>query len=331
MAAYNAETYIAAAIRSILNQTYVDWELIVIDDASKDQTVAMVNRLADQDDRIKLIAKEQNTGVVDTRNIGIQSSKGKYLAILDSDDIAYPKRLELQLEFMEQHPDHVLVGGECWEIDSQGNPLKKIDRLIPNEQLSTLLLFSNYFINSTVMIRKSALDLPAYHQGFQPSEDYELFCRLGKKGNLANLKTPLAYYRIHDQNISGDSAKLSAAIKEIHRKYLDELGLKASEEELKLHSQLTEGPFPRTLAELKKVNQWLLKLLKQNELHTVYPDHILRDLIKRFFMRSCAHSQLGIKAIRFYFDSDISEDFCSDIKGNLIFIMKSLFRQYGNP
>lgn len=331
MAAYHAEAFVENAIRSILDQTYPKWELIVIDDESKDQTVAIVTRLIDQDERIKLIKKEHNTGVVDTRNIGLQHSKGKYLAILDSDDIAFAKRLELQVAFMENHPECVLVGGECWQIDAKGDLLKKIDRTISNEQLSTILLFSNYFINSTVMIRKSALDLPAYQEGFQPSEDYELFCRLGKKGKLANLNTPLVYYRIHDQNISGNSKKLKNAITQIHKKCLQELHINASEEELKLHYQLAEGPFPKNITELKKVNQWLLKLIKQNELCTVYPNHILRDLIKLFFKRSCARSSLGLKAIKLYFGSDISGNFWSDIKGNLIFIMKTVYRHYGKP
>ena len=178
------------------------------------------------------------------------------------------------------------------------------------------------------MMRKAALDGQLYREEFQLSQDYELFCRLSTKGGLANLNTPLVYYRIHDKNSSGNSEKLRAAENKIRRSQLTKLGIDATEEELKLHSKLPEGPFPKTIEELRKVEAWLIKIMKHNEESRVYQKSTLGELIKLFFMRSCERSGLGIKAVRFYYQSILSGKFWSKPIGNLIFIMKTLYRSY---
>src|SRR5690554_1467307 len=118
MAAYNAEAFIAEAISSILNQSFEDFELLVVNDGSIDKTVDVVHSFADP--RIRLIHNEKNNGLVYTRNSALDEARGEYIAVLDSDDIAVPERLQLQYDYMIQYPKIALCGGHAALIDAQG-------------------------------------------------------------------------------------------------------------------------------------------------------------------------------------------------------------------
>lgn len=126
MAVYNGQKYISEAINSILNQTFRDFELLIIDDGSTDNTIDNIKLFTD--DRIRLIQNHKNLGLFVTRNYGIDQAKGKYFAILDSDDIAFPNRLQIQVNFMERNPQYALCGAKAKVINQMG---EEIDVLIP--------------------------------------------------------------------------------------------------------------------------------------------------------------------------------------------------------
>lgn len=192
---YNCERYLADAIDSILSQTFSDFEFIIIDDGSTDRSFEVMAGFRDQ--RIRIIQQE-NRGLAATLNRGIGLATGKYIARQDQDDLSYPERLGQQVDFMEAHPDYVLLGtwAQIMEIDRVVNRFHR--HPVDEAELRYLMLFNNPFVHSSVMLRWTAL---AQVGGYttdperQPPEDFELWSRLARAGGIANLGEVLLAYR----------------------------------------------------------------------------------------------------------------------------------------
>lgn len=223
MAAYNAEKYIASAIESILRQTYQNWELIILNDGSGDKTRDVVQ--AFHDSRILFFENDRNRGLVYTRNRMLELSRGDYIAVLDSDDIAYPDRLEKEVRFLNNHPAYGLVGSSIEMIDANGKLTGETwDLPAKSKDIPTMLFFHNNFAHSTVMYRRSVLPTPAYREGFAPAEDYDLWVRLSQICCVHNFKEPLVAYRVHGTNTSfSNMDKLHAAELKIIRENAERL------------------------------------------------------------------------------------------------------------
>lgn len=198
--AYNAEKYIRDAIMSIVNQTYKNMEIIVIDDASRDNTVSIVNSI--DDDRIKLLVNEKNMRQSATRNKGIMLAKGKYIANMDSDDISLPNRIEKQVIYMEENMDVDVCGTFAKTF---GEKSYVVEYPIDSQTLGTRALYATPFAHPTVMFRKSSIKRYeiAYDSHFVYAQDFELFSRLAlKKSKFANIPEILFLYRISSEQIS---------------------------------------------------------------------------------------------------------------------------------
>ena len=182
MPAYNAERFIEEAIRSVMTQTYTNWELFVIDDCSKDSTCAIVEKLAAEDQRITLIRNEVNQGVAKTRNAGFDLCKGGYVALIDSDDVWHMDKLEKQLARLHQtNADFSYCSYAI--VDDSGNKVKN-DYIVPKCVTFEDLLGENVIGCSTVMIssdivRKYHFNTQFYH------EDYVLWLTLLQEGYTA--------------------------------------------------------------------------------------------------------------------------------------------------
>lgn len=211
MAAYNAAQYISESIQSILDQTFTDFELLIVNDGSTDDTVAVVSTF--KDERIRLLHNDRNRGLAYTRNVVMEAARGEYIAILDSDDIALPQRLNLQYEFFVQHPEFALCGGHGLFIDQNGD-LMKDDRLrvvLGPENIKMTLLFTNTFVNSAVMFKTAVLRELGGYRDYGPVEDYELSVRISNHYKVSNIDEVFVKYRMHDSNTSGlkyETAKL---------------------------------------------------------------------------------------------------------------------------
>lgn len=196
MPTYNCELYVYEAVQSILNQTFTDFEFLIIDDCSTDQTFSVLS--AFDDDRIVLIQKPENTGYTDSLNYGISIAKGKYIARMDGDDISLPERFQRQFDFLESHPEVVICGTAIQIIGTQ-----IIERHPENhDDLKIKLCFSAVFHHPTVMIRTAVLKSNLYNKAYEPAEDYELWTRLAFIGKMANLADVLLHYRIHSSQTS---------------------------------------------------------------------------------------------------------------------------------
>jgi len=236
MPAYNAEKYIGEAIKSVLNQTFTNFELIVINDGSTDKTEEII--LSYKDKRIRYIKNEKNIGVIATRNISVELATGKYCALLDADDVALPRRLEKQLQFLETHQDYVLCGSWALTIDGNGKKTGRI-RFIDNRNLLKIsFLFSNALINPSIMIRSEILKSFMYHPEILISEDFDFFLRIVNAGyKIANVPEYLIKYRWHDTNISVENEAFQTEKKfELLKPYIESfIGRKITKEEFDLH------------------------------------------------------------------------------------------------
>ncbi len=199
MSVYNAETYLKEAIESVLNQTFVDFEFLIIDDASTDKSVEVIKSF--KDERIVLLHNPVNSGVAYGCNRAIELARGKYIARMDADDICLPDRFSRQFEYMEQHLD-ILVLGSMYEIIGT----KTISKGLPiaSDQVKLFCLLNSPVANSTSLIRRSVFDLYnlKYDRTFEPSEDYDLWSRILDFGKIENLPNLLLLYRVHAQQIS---------------------------------------------------------------------------------------------------------------------------------
>ena len=202
MSAYNAEKYIAEAIDSVLSQSFSDFEFIIINDGSTDQTEAIVKKY--QDERIRYFFQE-NTGLSKALNYGLKLSEGKYIARLDADDICYPNRLELQYDFMKSNPNFVLCGSYTDVIDENGNFIYTFNN-IPNSNLEIQLEMQNKncVVHSSSFYRKdAAIKIGGYYEPIrQHFEDYMFFSNLIKSGKVFNFDFPLIKYRVTPGSIT---------------------------------------------------------------------------------------------------------------------------------
>lgn len=196
---YNARRFVAEAVRSILKQSFGDFELIVIDDGSTDGSDRVVEEAAAGDPRLRLV-RQENKGVSAAANHGMNLARGEFLARMDADDVSLPVRLEKQVAFLRDHPDHVLVGSMAMFIDEDGAPLYPMPGLkVSHEQIDAGMLAVEWTIlQPSVMMRTEAVRrVGGYREDLRIHEDHDLFLKLAEIGKVANLPEVLLYYRQH--------------------------------------------------------------------------------------------------------------------------------------
>ena len=203
MSVYNGERYLREAIDSILNQTFKDFEFIIVDDGSIDRTLEILKEYAEKDERIRIITNSENIGLTKSLNKAIKFAKGKYIARMDADDISLPERLEKQIEFMEKNPEVGLLGTAYYETNQEGEIIGRRNFSITNEKLKKVLIKYNPFFHSSVMIKKTILDkVGLYNENIPTAQDYDLWFRIAKNYKLANLSEFLMKRRYTKEMIS---------------------------------------------------------------------------------------------------------------------------------
>lgn len=202
MPAYNSEKYIYDSIISIINQTYSNWELIVVDDCSSDSTVAKINKIVDS--RINLIRLKNNSGAAVARNIAIEKAVGQYLAFLDSDDIWHSNKLEKQLNFMKKN--NLYISSTMFANIDEDNSIIDITRNIETQDYDSIL--KNNPGNSTIMYNADKLG-KFYIPNIKKRNDFVMWLKVIKKAkNLYGLPEVLTYYRVREGSLSAKKSDL---------------------------------------------------------------------------------------------------------------------------
>lgn len=201
MPVYNARPYIAAAVRSVLDQTFADFELIIIDDGSTDGTADILRRLAAADPRINLL-HQKNSGVCCASNRGLVAARGEFFARMDHDDVALPDRLLRQVEFMRANPEVVAVGAQVLMIDTDDMPIRIATVPLTHEKIEEMFSMDWSIFHPTLMARMDVIRaIGGYSVQYNSMEDLDLFIRLAERGRLANLPQVLLKYRQHITSI----------------------------------------------------------------------------------------------------------------------------------
>lgn len=201
---FNREDFIGEAIESVLAQSYKDWELLIIDDASTDNTKSIVQAFIDKDPRIKYFKNDANLGIARSRNKGLDLSQGKYIAPLDSDDIwLNNEKLQKQVDFLDKNLDYAMLGGGIIHIDRGSRQMKKVLFPVYDSIIRNIILQYNPFPQSTLMYRKNiALKCGGYSTDYTVCDDYDLWLKMGTKQKFTNIPQVLAGYRVHGGNIT---------------------------------------------------------------------------------------------------------------------------------
>jgi glycosyltransferase involved in cell wall biosynthesis len=200
MPVYNGEKYLKEAIESILNQTYRDFEFIILNDGSTDKTEDII--LSYNDPRIRYVKNKTNLQIVKALNKGIKLSCGKYIARMDADDISLPNRLEKQVSFLEKHKEIGVLGSSVQTIDAFGIPINTLNFPETHVLIKWFLCFYCPVAHPATMLRRNILDFNPYQERPKHAEDYDLWTRLIWNTKVANLPDVLLQLRKHNKNIS---------------------------------------------------------------------------------------------------------------------------------
>ncbi len=211
---YNCERYVGAAVQSILDQTFADFELIIIDDGSTDGSSAILRAFADRDARVRLVARP-NTGYVRALNEAAALATGEFLARMDADDVSLPGRFAAQVAYLRAHPDCVLLGTQVIMMDGDGDLIGPMpDVAFGHDAIDRALLDRGWpVVHPSVMMRRAALaQVGGYRAEFCPKEDHDAFLRLAELGRVENLPEPWVHYRRHAGSVSAQSVEASGGL-----------------------------------------------------------------------------------------------------------------------
>jgi glycosyltransferase involved in cell wall biosynthesis len=209
---HNASRYVGAAVESILRQTHRDFEFLILDDGSRDDSLALLRRFEARDARVHVISRP-NTGIVGALNELVALAKGEWLFRMDADDVARPQRFQRQLAYLDANPDCVALGSRALFMDPDGSPLLEFIDCFEHADIErTLMRPAIGILHPTVAIsRRALLAVGGYREDYPHVEDLDLFLRLGEVGRLANLPEVLLDYRNHFTNVSHSNATEQSA------------------------------------------------------------------------------------------------------------------------
>lgn len=201
MSVYNGERYLAEAVESILNQTFTDFEFIIVDDGSTDGTCVCLDAFRDQ--RIVRLRNETNIGLRRSLNKGLKLARGEYVARMDADDVSLPRRLEAQVAFMDAHPEVGVVGCAIRCIDSSGFTIRKVCHPTGHGPILWQLFFYTPIAHPTAVYRRAIVErVGGYDPSFAHAEDRDLWRRVSSVARLANLRETHLLYRVHSASVS---------------------------------------------------------------------------------------------------------------------------------
>ena len=244
MGVYNAEKYLQKAIDSILNQTFHQFEFIIVNDGSTDSSLNILRSY--NDIRVRVI-NQKNSGLPVALNQGISFAQGRYIARMDADDIALPNRFEIQLAYMESHPEISVVGGQVALINSEGSPIGKAFKPLEPEIIDRYLNYACPLIHPTYLARKEVYKIvKGYRESLRTAQDYDFLLRASEAGlRFANVPDEVLLYRDNPSGISASSlmrqARSARILLSLHKQRL-----KGKPEPSKLLAQLQRTSFRST-------------------------------------------------------------------------------------
>jgi glycosyltransferase involved in cell wall biosynthesis len=316
---YNRERYVGEAVASVLEQSFREFELLVIDDASTDRTSEIVRSF--RDPRLRLVRNERNQGIPGTRNEGIRLARGTYLAFLDSDDRARPERLMRQVAFLSRNSDHVGVGSWIRWIDSEGRLRRGVKRKpLSHEQIAAERLFRSGLENTTSMTRTEVLRKFGHDESYTLGSDFAMWARIAAEHRLANIPEVLVYKRTHPDRTSRLKASRKQQLRsKTYARQLEELEIPFDQHDLERHfllRRLHKVGFEPDRSYVDWAEKWLMQLLEANRRANLYPEPAFGRVLGGFWGKVCWHARarLGREAWHRFFGSPLRPHYWEDLR-----------------
>lgn len=300
MPVFNGGAYLRPAILSILNQDFEDFELLIIDDGSTDASLEVAKSF--DDPRIRIEANGKNLGLITSLNRGLDLARSEYVARMDADDIAFPKRLSTQVAFMESHPDIGLCGTWYERESSEGTAVMKPP--VDDQLIRFFLIFDTVFAHNTILFRRSLLESHhlRYDPGYRYAEDFELWTRCALHMRLANIPEVLLRYHYHADNTSNRHKKEQVRTADkVRCRYLETLGLQPTANEYQIHNDLIQFRLKGNIRKLEAAASWLLRLAKAAETTLDLPPAAIVSELSRYWYGACAsHADEGLETWKIF-------------------------------
>jgi glycosyltransferase involved in cell wall biosynthesis len=326
MSVYNSEKYLKEAIDSILNQTYKNFDFLIINDGSTDKSQAIIKSY--NDSRIRLINHETNLGLIASLNKGLHLVNSEYIARMDSDDISFPERLEKQVSFMEKHPEVGICGtwlvtfgdrkGEIWKYPA--DPM----------EIKAHLMFNTKLAHATVLMRPAFLS--KYNLNYNPEyvhvEDWELWQKASLYFNIVNIPEVLYKYRIHEESVCNLNKDVQyETAKKIRSRGLRQLGIEPTVEEEIMHHKIFTGKAEISKEFIIASERWLIKLIKANAVTVSYNAQYFGQYVARNWYNICNNAtELGWWTWSRYHNSSIPKYQKVTIRKKLKLLIKSIIK-----
>jgi glycosyltransferase involved in cell wall biosynthesis len=329
MPVYNGQKYLREAIDSVLSQTYKNFELLIIDDGSTDNSLEIINTYSD--DRIRLLKNGANYGVGYTRNVGLDEAKGDYLAWMDCDDIIHPKRFEKQIKFLQENPKTGICGTWGTRI---GEGLPRPNRSSTDPKFIKAALFFYPPFNPATAMYNMALVKKAglrYDPRLLVAEDYDYYFEASFHFPINTIPELLYSYRASETSIMKHYAEKEKKMMEFHKiiysKGFDILGLEKNDNNFILHRRLMSPHLFDNWTDYKNNFHWLVLLKSQNQIHNIYDQYAFGEVLgKMFYFISKKSSQLGLEIFLFYLKNH--KQFTSKKSGSLLRLFVRCFIKY---
>jgi glycosyltransferase involved in cell wall biosynthesis len=222
MATYNDEKYISQTIDSILNQSFENFEFIIINDCSKDNTTEILSKY--NDSRIKIFNNDKNMGLYKSLNIGFNNSSGGFIARIDADDIAVHNRLQIQYDYLRNNPSIAMVGCNYYEINSNGDIISDIIKFNAEPIIiKWRMCFENPVPSPVLFTREIYLKVGGFDERSKVGMDYDFFSKVSKIEKISNIQEPIMYWRVHKSSISSSQGEFQLEnAKDVSRNYVND-------------------------------------------------------------------------------------------------------------
>jgi len=286
MPVYNVERYIREAMDGVLEQTYRDFEVVVVDDCSTDRTPSIIEEYAGHDRRVRLVRTPRNLGHTGALNQGLDECRGALVARMDGDDIMQPDRLAHQAAYLDDHPECAALGTQVDFIDADGDLLVHFERPLEHDEIDRRLLRGDCLaiVHPSVMYRREAvISVGKYDPSLQKGEDHDLFLRLAERARLANLPDTLLKFRRHHTSTTALSSgeAMMERTRQTIRRALVRRGMPAD--------SIETDSFPQAPTRAEWHAQWAFSIYKRKGDSRVARKHALRAL---------RHGPLNRRALR---------------------------------
>ena len=288
MSLYNSSAYLREAMDSILSQTFIDFEFIIIDDGSSDNSLEIVRSYTDK--RIVILVNEKNLGSDLSLNKGFDIARGTYIARMDPDDVSMPTRLEEQVKYMDAHHDVIACG--TWTESFGGNRPRIVHkRWTSDNDIKASMLFNTPFTHPSIMLRRETIEI--HHLRYDPTyehfADYALWVELAQYGAFANIPEVLFHYRLHEKSTSSVYSSIQKqGASNLRKGLLEKLGLTPTEEDMVTHNSLSP--------EKSKSDVWFENIRHANKEKNIYSEESLEKILAaRSYLISVTNSTGFIK------------------------------------